>query len=353
MECLYYTDSIIRNKRTLAQLCFLFEKVRLFNLLPNYFLSPLEERWEAKKHTPFFAKSPCEKQLFTRIHFERHKEFIEENRELVDADILQPILVQQTPPDWESFEANERKLMTNGVGLAFGIWGQSVGIVPNDKVYVDAPWFSLYRLQSISGALHFAIARGQTPISDNPTLSRLAIDAVTKFSGLNYRPTRKDLAENIAFRSLSLLVPGLPLLHPQEILRLRDELSDELRHFRTEVYRLSHDIAEIDYEEIESLIRDNIQPRLDDLKLKIASLKSETFRKIAKTFLVGGGATPVLSHFINLPAEGQIPVIASFIGKILVDIHQHNSRVKEIRNLSRNRGLIFLITMQKRFKQGI
>jgi len=350
MECLYYTDSIISNKRTLAQLCFLFEKVRIFYLLPNYFLSPLEERWETEKDTPFFSKSPCEKRLFTRIHFEKHKEFIEENRELVHADILQPILVQQTPPDWESFEANERKLMTNGAGLTFGIWGQSIGIVPNDKIYVDAPWFSLYRLQSISGALHFAVASGQTPISDNPTLSKLAIDAVTNFSGLNYQPTRKDVADNIAFRSLSLLVPGLPLLHPQEILRLRDELSDELGYFRTEVDRLSHGITEIDYEEIENLIRNKIQPRLDDLKLKIASLKSETFRKIAKTFLVGGGATPVLSHFINLPTEGQVAVIASFIGKIFVDMHGHNSKMKEIKNLSRNRGLIFLIKMQERFK---
>jgi len=350
MECLYYTDSIISNKKTLAQLCLLFEKVRIFYLLPSYFLSPLEERWETEKDTPFFSKSRCEKRLFTRIHFEKHKEFIEENRELVNADILQPLLVQQTPPDWESFESTEKKLMKNGAGLAFGIWGQSIGIVPNDKIYVDAPWFSLYRLQSISGALHFAITSGQTPISDNPTLSRLAIDAVTNFSGLNYQPTKKEIADNIAITSISLLVPGLPLFHPQEILRLRDELSDELGYFRIEVDRLSHGISEIDYQEIENLIKNKIQPRLDDLKLKIASLKNETFRKIARTFLVGGGATPILSHFMNLPTEGQVAVIASFIGKIFVDMHAHNSKMKEIKNLSKNKGLIFLMKVQERFK---
>lgn len=351
MECLYYTDSIISNKKTLAQLCFLFDKVRIFYLLPSYFLSPLEERWETEKDTPFFSKSPCEKQLFTRIHCEKHKEFIEENRELVNADILQPILVQQTPPDWESFESNEKKLMKNGAGLAFGIWGQSIGIVPEDKIYVDAPWFSLYRLQSISGALHFAITSGQTPISDNPTLSGLAINAVTSFSGLDYQPTQKEIANNIAFKSLSLLVPSLPLLHPQEILCLRDELSDELGYFRIEVDRLSRSISEINYqEEIENLVKNNIQPRLDDLKLKIASLKGETFRKITSTFVVGGGAIPILSHFINLPTEGQVAAIASFIGKIFIDIHEHNSKVKEIKNLNNNKGLIFLIKMQERFK---
>ena len=350
MECLYYTDSIISNKKTLAQLCFLFDKVRIFYLLPSYFLSPLEERWETEKDTPFFSKSPCEKQLFTRIHFEKHKEFIKENRELVNADILQPILVQQTPPDWESFESNEKKLMKNGAGLAFGIWGQSMGIVPDDKIYVDAPWFSLYRLHSISGALHFAITSGQTPISDNPPLSGLAINAVTSFSGLDYQPTQKEIANNIAFKSLSLLVPGLPLLHPQEILHLRDEFSDELGYFRIEVDRLSHSISEIDYQEIENLIKTNIQPRLEDLKLKIASLKGETFRKIARTFMVGGSAIPILSHFINLPTEGQIVAVASFIGKIFIDIHEHNSKMKEIKNLKNNKGLIFLIKMQERFK---
>lgn len=350
MECLYYTDSIISNKKTLAQLCFLFDKVRIFYLLPGYFLSPLEKRWETEKDTPFFSKSPCEKQLFTRIHFEKHKEFIEENRELVNADILQPILVQQTPPDWESFESNEKKLMKNGAGLAFGIWGQSMGIVPDDKIYVDAPWFSLYRLQSISGALHFAITSGQTPISDNPILSGLAINAVTNFSGLDYQPTKKEIVNNIAFKSLSLLVPSLPLLHPQEILYLRDELSDELGYFRIEVDRLSNSISEIDYQKIENLIKTNIQPRLEDLKLKIASLKGETFRKIARTFMVGGSAIPILSHFINLPTEGQIVAITSFIGKIFIDIHEHNSKMKEIKNLNNNKGLIFLIKMQERFK---
>jgi len=353
MECLYYTDSIVSNRKTLAQLCFLFDKIRIFYLLPNYFLSPLEERWETEKNTPFFSKAPCEKRLLTRLHFEKHREFIEENRELVNADILQPILVQQTPPDWEGFESNETKLMKKGAGLAFGIWGQSLGIIPNNKIYVDAPWFSLYRLQSISGALHFAITSKQTPISDNPTLSRLAIHAVANFSGLNYQPTKKEIADNIAFRSLSLLVPNLPLLHPQEILRLRDELSDELGYFRAEVDRLAHSISEIDYQEIENLIRNRIQPHLDDLKLKIASLKSATFRRIARTFLVAGGATPILSHFMNLPTEGQVAVIASFVGKIFVDIHEHNSKMKEIKNLSSNQGLIFLIKMQERFKQSM
>ena len=350
MECLYYTDSIISNKKTLAQLCFLFDKVRIFYLLPSYFLSPLEERWETEKDTPFFSKSPCEKQLFTRIHFEKHKEFIEENKELVNADILQPIIVQQAPPDWENFEANEKKLMKNGNGLAFGMWGQSIGIVPEDKIFVDAPWFSLYRLQSISGALHLAIASGQTPISDNPTLSRLAIDAVTKFSGLDYQPTQKEIVNNVAFKALSLLVPSLPLLRPQEILCLRDKLSDELGYFRIEINRLSHDISEIDYQKIENIIKNNIQPRLDDLKLKISSLKDETFRKITSMFMVGSGATAILSHFLNLPLEGKVAAVTSFTGKIFIDIHEHNSKMKEMKNLSNNKGLIFLLKMQEKFK---
>ena len=269
---------------------------------------------------------------------------------MVNADILQPILIQQVPPDWESFDVTEKRLMKNGSGLAFGIWGQSIGIVPEDKIFIDTPWFSLYRLQSISGALHFAITSGQTPISDSPILSKLAIDAVTKFSGLDYQPSQKEIANNIVFKALSLLVPNLPLLHPQEILHLRDKLSDELGYFRIEVDRLSHNISEIDYQKIENIIKNNIQPRLNDLKLKISSLNDEIFRKITKMFMVGSATTSILSHFFNLPLEGQAVAMASFIGKIFIDIHERNSKMKEIKNISSNKGMIFLLKMQDKFK---
>jgi len=137
-------------------------------------LDPLERRWSHEKKRPFFAKSPCEKDLLSRIHSNALEAFVKKNSELIKYSILQPIIVNETPPDWECFEVNEKKLLEKGAGIGFGIWGQSIGLVPKDKIYIDSSWFSLYRWQSIAGALYFAIKTQHIPISDNYELSSLA-----------------------------------------------------------------------------------------------------------------------------------------------------------------------------------
>jgi len=349
-ECLYYTDGKISNKRTLSKLCLLFDSVRIFYLSPFYYLKPLEERWLKEKNLPFFKKSRCEKDLLTRIHFEAHKRFINDNHELIESGILQPIIVNQKPPDWESFEENEKKLMKDGSGIAFGIWGQSVGIVPIEKIYVDAAWFSLYRWQSISGGLHFAIQTGQSPISDESALSALACETVNRFSDFNPKPTSGEIASNIAFRSMSMFIPNFPSLKPEEILEARDRLNDELQIFRAEMLNISRHINEKTYPHIDSIIADKIEPRLDDIKLKIKSLNGELFRKLTKVFFVGGSVTSLVSYFLNLPLPVQIGVISSFVGKILLDIHENQSKRYEIRNQSLNRGLVFLLDIQKKYR---
>lgn len=350
MECLYYTDGIITNKKILSILCLLFDKVQTFYLLPNYFLNPLEERWQKQKDESFFSKSPCEKNLLTRIYHDNYNKFLRENKELIQSDVLHPLVINQTPPDWESFEANEKKLMEKGSGIAMGLWGQSVGIVPEDKIYVDAPWFSLYRWQGLSGALHLSIQTGQIPISDNYALSSLGIETVNRLSNLDHQPTREEIASHIAFKSLSLLLPNLPELSSEEILELRYKLVDELGYFRVEMSKIAKETDINEYNKLNSLVKEKIKPRIDDLKLKIESLNSELFRRIAKVFFIGSSATTLVSHFINLPLPAQIAAVASFAGKIAIDIHEHLSKRDEIKNESKNRGLVFLLELEKRFK---
>ena len=349
MECLYYTDGLIFDRKTLTKLCVFFDTVRTFYLLPSYYLEPLEERWLSERDLPFFSKSPCEKELLTRVHSDAYKTFINENGELINSNILQPIVVNQKPPDWESFEANEKKLMENGAGIAFGLWGQSVGIAPQEKIYVDSPWFSLYRWQSIAGALHFAIQTGQIPISDNPILSGLACETVSRFSDLKHQPTPDEIASHIAFRSMSLLMPDFPALKAEEIIEVRDKLADELHYFRAEMHRISRDLSEKEYSDIDSIVINKIQPRLDDLRLKTQSLKGELFRRMARSVFAAGAATPLLSHFLSLPLPVQVAVIASFAGKILLDIQKNQSERHEIRNQSINRGLVFLLDIERKY----
>lgn len=350
MECLYYTNSIISNRKTLTKLCLLFDTIRTFYLNPTYYLEPLEERWQAERKAPFFKNSPCEIELFTKIYSESYKNFLNENDELIKSNILQPIIINQTPPDWISLEENEKKLMENGSGIALGLWGQSVDLVPREKIYIDAPWFSLYRWQSISGALHFAIQSGQIPISDNSILSGLACETVSKLSDLTYQPSPDEIANQIAFRAMSLLIPDFPALKPEEILEARDKLSEELHYFREEMYKISSELDTKEYSDIDRIVIHKVQPRLNDLELKIKSLDGEIFRKMASVFFVGSGATTLSSYFLNLPLPAQIAATASFAGKILLDIHENKSKRYDIKNKSVNRGLVFLLDIKNKYK---
>lgn len=348
MNCLYYTDGIVLNKATLTKLCFLFEHVRTFFLSPSYFLDPLEERWATEKDQPFFAKSPCERDLLTSIYVHAWESFLRENSDLIKCNVLQPIAASQTPPDWESFEANEKRLMENGAGIGFGLWGQSVGLVPQEKIYIDAPWFSLYRWQSISGALHFAIQTQHIPISDNYHLSTLASETVTRFSDLAHNPTPDEIAGHIAFRSMSLLIPDFPPLETEEILEAREKLSDELGCFRTEMLSIAKKVGPDAYGNIDAIVAEKVQPGLDDIKLKSKSLKGELFRKLSGVFFMGGG-TPLLSHLVSLPLAVQIPAIIGLIGKALLDVHEYKDKQYELGKQSSNQGLAFLLDVEKKY----
>jgi hypothetical protein len=79
-------------------------------------------------------------------------------------------------------------------------------------------------------------------------------------------------------------------------------------------------------------------------------LKGELFRKIANSFFIGSSATTVFSYILNLPLAAQIAATASFMGKALIDIHEHQSKVYEIRNQSTNKGLVFLLDMKKKYR---
>jgi hypothetical protein len=345
MKSIYYTDGLISDRRTLTKLCILFDSVSTFYLAPFYFLDPLQDRWQSEKKLPFFTTSPCEKDLITSQHLQAHKQWIIDNRELIDEGVLNPIVVKQTPPDWEGFESEEKELMKNGKGIAYGLWGQSNGIVPRNRIYIDSPWFSIHRWQSMAGSLYFGIYNKMIPISDNENLSKLAIEAVQRFAPRKYMPTLDDISAKVAFDSISLLIPNFPALETGEILEVRDKISDDLVYFRNEIKNMINEIDEISYEKIDSIVLQRIKPQFDNLKLKINS--GELFRKIAGAFFVGGTATTLLTHFLSLPLEAQIAASASFAGKILLDVHENISRRSNLRKESKNRWLVLLLKMEK------
>ena len=346
----YYTDAFISDKRTLSLLCILYDSVHLYYLSPDYFLKPLEERWKTEKEQPFFRKAPCESDLITPIYHRKHIEFIKKNKELVNTGVIRPILVKVKPPDWENFQMFERKMMEDYSGLAIGLWGMRIGLVPEekDRIYVDSPYFSLYRWQSFSGALYFAIKANITPISDNPVLSSIACETIARFSDLNIEYNPKDLSKLLGFKVLSSILPSFGDLQPEQILEIRDDMYDELMAFRYEMSQIAIQ-SKVTQNDLDEILKFKIKPRVDDIKSKIASSKKALYHKIGTNILATGTSITLLTQFINLPAHARIAVGVGLVGKILFDYFRSKASKEEILSNSENRGLALLLDIEQKY----
>jgi len=349
-DTFYYTDAFISDKRTLSLLSILSDSVYLYYLSPNYFLKPLEERWNTEKQQPFFQKAPIESTLFTPIYHTRHLDFIKENRELVNAGVIRPILIRETPSDWENLQRFEQKMMENHSGLKIGLWGMKLGLLPEDdgKIYVDTPYYSLYRWQSFSGALYFAIKSNITPISDNPILSSIACETVTKFSDINVKYNPKDLSMLLGFKVLSSLLPNFGAIQPEQILEIREDMRDELMSFRYEMNQITIN-TDIDQNNMEKIIDFKIKPRISDIKSKIKSSKKALYRDIIADMLAAGTGTTILVQFANLPKYAQVAFGIGLVGKMLIDYFGYTDSKKEIRTSSENSGLVLLLDLEKKY----
>jgi len=201
----------------------------------------------------------------------------------------------------------------------------------------------------MAGALYFACQTQYVPISDNRQLSSLASETVARFSDLAHQPTPNEVASDIAFRSMSLLVPDFPPLEAEDILEAREKLSEQLRYFRAEMISIAKGLSPEAYDDIDSIVVEKIQPHLDDIRLRITSLRGDLFRRLAGVFVLGSGATPLLSSLLSLPVSAQMAGLAGLIGKGLLDIHEYQSTLQQIRNQSSNRGLVFLLDVEKQY----
>ena len=347
-DTFYYTEAFISDKRTLSLLSILSDSIYLYYLSPNYFLRPLEERWKVEKEQPFFEKAPSKCDLITPAYHKKHIEFIKENRELVNTGVIRPILVKATPPDWKNFQKFERNMMKNYSGLEIGLWGANIGLVPADMIYIDTPYFSLYRWQSFSGALYFAIKANITPISDNPILSSVACETVTRFSDLNIEYDPKDLSKLLGFKVLSSILPNFGELQPEQILEIRDDMYDELMAFRYEMYQIVIQ-SKVEQNNLDEIVKFKVKPRLDDMKSKITSSKKALYRKIGKNILATGTGTSLLTQFVNLQTHVQIAIGVGLVGKMLFDYFEHRASKEELLSKSENKGLVLLLDLDKKY----
>ena len=348
---LYYTDALMADKRTLSILAILSDAVYIQYLSPDYFLKPLQERWDTEKDTPFFSKSGCEGALITELHRQSHFQFLRENVELVRAKVVRPLLIQAVPPDWDTFEGYEKRMMTDGLGLAIGKWGIDVGLVPSDKIYIDTAFYSLYRWQSFSGSLHSAITMGITPVSDNPILSSIACRTVSQFSGSVPDLSIPDVSKLLGFRVLSRLLPKFGPLQPEQILEVRHDLHDELMAFRYAMYDTvtRFELQEGDLEDAVYLV---VKPRLDEIKAKLLAAKKSYYHGIIDTLSASGlGAAAMWVRLITLPTAAQVATGVGFgafmAAQTMVQYLRYDTSRKELLSRPENNGLVLLLDLEK------
>lgn len=218
----YYTDSAIQDKRTLSLLSIVCDSVHLHYMSPDYYFTQFQERWEKEKELPVFKKRSVEISTITSKYSNEYIKFLEENKDLIDAEIIQPIQTSMKPPDWESLEQYGEILGENDSAFKFTDFGIRARIIPKDKIYIDSPYFSLYRIQSSCASFCFALESQITPISDNPLLSSIVQSSMNRYSGLKLEYTYEDLSKILAFKTLSSTLPNFGSLTCEQIFEIRE-----------------------------------------------------------------------------------------------------------------------------------
>ncbi|MFA6598735.1 MAG: hypothetical protein WCS69_13510 [Ignavibacteriaceae bacterium] len=305
----------------------------------------MNEIWQSKRNfKPIF-----EKELITEHHAKTFLDFLDTNKLLIDNKIFSPIIINKVPADWNSIEESEKQIINESNGLNFDWFSKITGLIPENKIYYDSAWFSLYRIQSIAASLISAIKSGKIPFSDNPSLSKLGIFSLNKITNTKYTPSVEELSNIIAFKSLSFFFPDFPELRPEEILEVRYKLDQELSAFKHEMGIIIVENQINEYDQLRNLIQNKIQPRIDDIKLKIKSIDQSLFRNISNLVFASSGAS-ILSHYVNLPLEAQITGAAAIVGKIATIIHENISKKNELLSESRNKGYTFLLKANKKIR---
>ena len=350
MDCLYFTDGLIKEQTTFTNLCLLFDKVHTFYIEPDYYLEPLEKRWETEKLKPQYQKMPVEIQIrnITKSHAEHIESFMNSNQYLIDSDVLKPIIATNPPPDWGGLEHLDKILEKDQYGLFQTMWAMEFGLVPRDKenFYVDAPYYSYHRIVSTMVGFQIAVSNGLVPITDDQNLNKICILTLSRNLDRAIIPSEDEIVSILAMKSLSLLVPNLPALKPDDILEVREKLSESLSAFRYELHKLATEYMGSDTDALENVVKDRIQNRLDDLELQLKSFKGRLFRKITNAIAIG--APVILSTYnLSLPLSATFSAVAVLGTKISNSLHEYRSDRNSELTKSDNRWLSFLLEMKK------
>jgi len=221
-----------------------------------------------------------------QLFIKQYARFISANRELFKARVLyltKPSWPEKTPPlFWKLFE-EEHRLTSRIRASHTAVW--------RARCFDNAVWCWI------------ASVRYGHPLVCNES-TQITLPGV----GSILSPLQ--MSTFLASRALHLALPGLSPLYPEEILEVRDKLSDELHSFRRSMLRLSMTLRtllkahpspskEDILREADFLLDTMVKPDLEEVKNRIQKENARVFRRLLRRAV---GATIVAAKILD-PTE--------------------------------------------------
>lgn len=202
-------------------------------------------------------------------------------------------------------------------------------------------------LQVTAMALQECHQESVVPVTDNPNF-RIPAFILSKNNILR---NAKFQAASIAISSIEMVLPPIGEIEDEDILRLREDLSDELIPFRRNMLKLAPLIRQyIDedatikevYDEAKYLIETNIIPALGELRDRIERERSVFWRKL---LLKSGSILP--KFIINWTQKNIISAAVDSLGDLSELAVSGIDRQLLIDNMKRDGGMGFLLSLEK------
>jgi len=202
-------------------------------------------------------------------------------------------------------------------------------------------------LQVTAMALQKCHQESVVPVTDNPNF-RIPAFILSKNNILR---NAKFQAASIAISSIEIVLPPIGEIEDEDILRLREDLSDELTPFRRNMLKLAPlikqyinedaTIKEV-YDEAKYLTETNIIPALGELRDRIERERSVFWRKL---LLKSGLILP--KFIINWTQKNIISAAVDSLGDLSELATSGIDRQLLINNMKHDGGMGFLLSLEK------
>jgi hypothetical protein len=209
--------------------------------------------------------------------------------------------------------------------------------LPDNEQYIDYPGTLHYP----ATAMIYASGKKIPLINDNPNLP------VPALGGVGAKDNARLLTTILAMECANLVLPRIRVLHPREIMEMREELSKHLQPFRLGLLKLSAELNKAisstsSREEIIRaacfIVETEVQPTLIELK---ASIEAPSKRWYNRALEVAKQVPELAASFATMPTNVAIAKVLAALGSILVDMQSEEAGKRASRS-----GMYYLLKLR-------